>query len=516
MSTDVTNTVETRFTARDIASAALSRIRRSALAASKAVNALSGTLGSIKNITAKVSVAVAGGAVLTAAAGALAQINGEKEALAKSVGQDVNYIDAIAFRVQNLGLDYESVIDLAEELTNKLGEQASVGGVTAVTDALTILGIKFEDIKNLSQSDQFKKVFEAGLSVKDAQKAAAAFDILLGGEGNKTIGYLRSLGLTNDEIINSFNKINFLTKQGRDGFTKFAQQFSRTQKIIATVAQDAFGNISSSIEPLLNRLNSFLIENKKSIQENIKQYGDQFAAAVARIDFERIKGYFATFTSAIPSIVDQLKQAVSVAKQLAETFLTIGQAIINASNKVIDFINALKSIPKLGIFDAFGGSVFDTPAGQAAAGNTGTTPTSRPVRIPAAPPGALSVNSSGVATSATLTPNLPRNEPYVIPPIDGGFSKDSEVNLSQAKNELIDLGRQLRSGNISSEVTDESINRQAAAIAAQLKGSLNLNVSVRAEQGATVTQTGSTNSSPLVGNVGFTAPAAQPINRGGR
>ena len=130
-----------------------------------------------------------------------------------------------------MGFDFENVTDLAEEMTNKLGESRGMGEMTESTaDGLKLMGISFAEVKDLAPDQQFEKIISRLLEMEDASKAQAAADVLMGSEANRVIGALRNQGLTLDQLKKKSAENNFLTKEGIEGSKTYVNSINRLKK----------------------------------------------------------------------------------------------------------------------------------------------------------------------------------------------------------------------------------------------------------------------------------------------
>lgn len=192
--------------------------------------------------------------------------------LAASVQFPVRDLTAITGAVAGAGFEMDNVIDLIEEMNNKLGESAGLEPITPVHESLHILGLRFKDIAKLRPEEQFKKIVNAALAMEDAQKAAAAADILLGGEANKVIGVLRQQGGTIDEIIGKYDALNFRTKESLEGSQDFQEQMRLTSMAVKTVSTEVVGLIARSLAPLMEQLVNWMSANRELIASSITSF----------------------------------------------------------------------------------------------------------------------------------------------------------------------------------------------------------------------------------------------------
>lgn len=211
----------------------------------------------------------------TVAMAALNRETAQNAKLAESVSASATFVDNVAASLRSAGFETDNVIDLIEEMNNKLGESAGLEEISSVTESLGILGLKFREIKNLKPEDQFKAITNAALKMEDAQKAAAAADILMGGEANKMIGILRTQGATLDEVIRKQGELNLLTDKGRAGAVKFDTALGRTKRMIGTLSSEMAGLIGEQLVPLIKKMNAYILANKELIKTDILKFFDR-------------------------------------------------------------------------------------------------------------------------------------------------------------------------------------------------------------------------------------------------
>ena len=205
----------------------------------------------------------------------------EAEQLANSVGFNVNKLEALAGAVAPAGFQLDNVVDLIEEMNNKLGESAGLGEtITPVTESLAILGLRFKDIADLSPEKQFGAIANAALKMEDAQKAAAAADILLGGEANKIIGVLRQQGGTLEDIITQQEKLNFRTEESRRGAEAFVRQMGLTTRGVNSLGAEISGLAGKHLAPLLAKLTDWAAANKQIIADRVVSAATSISEAI--------------------------------------------------------------------------------------------------------------------------------------------------------------------------------------------------------------------------------------------
>lgn len=261
----------------------------------------SGILGAAKK--AGIGMALMGVSSV-AAAGMMNQQQQEVENLTKAVNANITTVEAVSSAISSAGLNVDNVIDLYEEMNNKLGESAGLEEITAVSESLAVLGLRFTDIKKLAPEEQFKKITDAALKMKDASKAQAAMDMLMGGEANKVVGILRQQGKSMDDIINNYDRLSFRTERSRQGARDMARQQSILGKVVGSLGKEISGLVGVHMAPLIDKFNQFLIANKQIIGQSIDQF------------FEKITG-------SVGDVSDVFEKALSWLKQLHANFESV-------------------------------------------------------------------------------------------------------------------------------------------------------------------------------------------------
>lgn len=266
----------------------------------------------------------------------------EIENLTKAVNGSIETVEAVSSAIASSGLEAESVIDLYEEMNNKLGESAGLEEITAVTESLGILGLRFRDIQKLSPEEQFKAITNAALKMEDATKAQAAADILMGGEANKIIGILRSQGKSMDDIIGNYEKLSFRTEESRQGARDQAASVGETMKIFASLSKEIAGLTGKYLAPMIDKFNKFVITNKELIGQSIDKFFKKVSDSVGDVSevFEKavkwlvdLNANFEQFKKwgAIIAKVTGIVVALSVALQGIIAVLTVINMVMAAN-----------------------------------------------------------------------------------------------------------------------------------------------------------------------------------------
>jgi len=260
--------IETVFKATDMVSGTMRRMTRSVL---KGGESMERAFVGVAKSSAKAATAISGiGGAGFAGVAALSSADARAQQLAKSVGVSVGLAEQLAAASGGAGFEFDNVIDLVEEMNNKLGESAGLEEITPVTESLQILGLSFEKIKNLAPEEQFKTITNAALQMEDAQKAAAAADILMGGEANKLIGVLRQQGATVDDIIKKYDDMSIRSEESREEAEAFTSVLSVVKFGAFGALKEMSGLLAAELTPALESLAKWMSENREQISAFVK------------------------------------------------------------------------------------------------------------------------------------------------------------------------------------------------------------------------------------------------------
>ena len=228
------------------------------------------SLSNIASLWTKISaVAVGVGGLLS---GVINQETAQLENMASALGVSGEFLDAVGGSVKALGFNFENAADLIEEMNNKLGESKGLEEITPVTEALEILNLKFSDLEKLAPEEQFKKIGNAALALKDQQKAVSAVDILMGGEANKIFGFMRKTGESFDTIIEKQMEMNFQTAESREGAVKMTASLGKLTKLFTSFSQLIAGLLGRYLAPLIDKFVVLGISFVKVIKTNFDLY----------------------------------------------------------------------------------------------------------------------------------------------------------------------------------------------------------------------------------------------------
>lgn len=192
----------------------------------------------------------------TGAVGGFLAINAataEQAGIAKSYGVNLSTFKAWDSLGKQIGLDGEAMGDLAEELANKVGEFKVLGEQSSVSDAFTGLGLTMKDLAGKTNEQQMALILDRAAKIEDQQVARSMIDMIMGGEGNKILTYMRESGKTYQGLIDAQKKYILTTEEGVQGAVRGQMAFSNLWVAISSASQEVVGVLADELAPSITK-----------------------------------------------------------------------------------------------------------------------------------------------------------------------------------------------------------------------------------------------------------------------
>ena len=271
--------------------------------------------------------AAAAGTAVVGAANLVNRATSERARLAESVQLSMETLAAFEPAAKGIGLNFENIVDLAEEMTNKIGEMRNLGEMTSLQEGLSGLKLRFEEIRDLKPDEQFNKIVAAAAELGDIQRASSALDQIFGGEASKLAGaYLATLdrlNLSHAEYQTRARSLNFLTESGTRGALQYNDAISQTTSFVTSLSREGFGLLGAAMAPVIEQFNEFVIANKAGISAGLTAGISSIAAAFAEIDFQEAADGVVTLAAGVGDVVttvDSLIQSAGGIENVAKAF----------------------------------------------------------------------------------------------------------------------------------------------------------------------------------------------------
>ncbi|HGM5417650.1 TPA: hypothetical protein ACKP1J_002020 [Serratia liquefaciens] len=173
---------------------------------------------------------------------------------ARTYGVGVETYNAWDSYAQQMGLNGENFGDLLEELKNKVGEYKATGEQSSLNDAFKMLGFGAGDLAGMNNEQMFEKIIGRALTHKDEQEAASAVDMLMGGEANKILTYMRLTGKSYKEMMDQQKRYNLVTKEGADGAIRGNIAFNNLRTVWGSSVEEIAGKLGNDLSPMVTEL----------------------------------------------------------------------------------------------------------------------------------------------------------------------------------------------------------------------------------------------------------------------
>lgn len=184
----------------------------------------------------------------------------EKAGIAKSYGVGVETFNAWDSVGKQYGMNGENFGDLFEEYLHKAGEYKQNGKQGGLQDAFETLGFKAGDLAGLSDIDQFSKIVERALTLKDQSKASFALDSLFGGEASKMLMLLKQSGKSYRDLMDEQKRYQLVTEEGARGAVEGNRAVSNLQTVLSSAMDEISGQLGGQLSPQIKSLTDNLAE----------------------------------------------------------------------------------------------------------------------------------------------------------------------------------------------------------------------------------------------------------------
>lgn len=184
----------------------------------------------------------------------------EKTGVARSYGVGVETFNAWDTLGKQYGMNGENFGDLFEEYLHKAGEYKQNGKQGGLQDAFETLGFKAGDLAGLSDLDQFSKIVERALTLKDQSKASFALDSLFGGEASKMLMLLKQSGKSYRDLMDEQKRYQLVTEDGARGAVEGNRAVTNLQTVLSSAMDEISGQLGGQLSPQIKSLTDNLAE----------------------------------------------------------------------------------------------------------------------------------------------------------------------------------------------------------------------------------------------------------------
>ena len=209
---------------------------------------------------------LAGGAAAIASPIMLNAQTAEELGQARGYGMSIEKYKAGGALAAQFGLNAENYGDLAEESTNKIWED---GNEKTLNPLLQQLGLSKGVVVKMGRQKAFDLLMQKLSTMKNGAAAASLADQLMGGEANKLLTGLHTIGKTYNQAMQEANRYNLLTHEGAEGAMQASTAVNRLWGVAESGMQDTVGKITKELVPSIDDASVGLAKWIKDMQPQI-------------------------------------------------------------------------------------------------------------------------------------------------------------------------------------------------------------------------------------------------------
>lgn len=278
----------------------------------------------------------------------------EMSKLAEASGVSLNFIKAMSAQAKLLGFNFNNVLDLAEELNNKVGGQASGFEEINLLEGIKTLGVEFENLKDLDPEEQFTKIAVASQKMLKSgkltfQEIVSANDKIFGGEGNRLLGMIAKMNVGLDEYLERQKKITGLSSEIEQGAIRFTVAFNDVQSLLGrvfnTLAASIGGKLAPSIELIVNRF----LEMEDVVDSLIDEFGELFTDLLVQ-GMLVMGDIFKAFNDNKAEIIEFLKNLTIILVKIFKLGISLAITAIKIFNAAAPIIKGIFNTLRLLFF----------------------------------------------------------------------------------------------------------------------------------------------------------------------
>lgn len=293
--------------------------------AKKDTQSLSSSLKSaVKPLAAIGAAGAAAGGVLFGYASKTSAAADRIDKMSQKLGLSTEAFQEWDYVLEMSGTSIDSMQAGIKTLTNKFDE--AVNGSDQAAEMFGKLGLKMEDIKDLSREDLFAKVIEGFQGMEDNAERAALANDLLGKSGTELIPVFNTTSEETKELINNLHEMGGVMSDEavRDG-AKFDDSMTSMKRAFAGAANSIAAELLPAFTKLVDKITKFVQEGGLTkILTTLKKLTPVIAGAISTmVAYKTAMG--------ITAVITALTKATE-GQTIAQTLLN---AVMNANPFVL-------------------------------------------------------------------------------------------------------------------------------------------------------------------------------------
>jgi hypothetical protein len=197
--------------------------------------------------------------------------------LANALGISAERLETWGFLLGAIGLDAQSVTKTMRVLNDRIGELAQgADAPKTLTRAVKNLKLESKALQDLAPEQQFEAILQAAQDAEDGQLAMASATELLGREGVKLVGWVRTQTMSVAELLEMQAKLNLQTEEGRAGAVRMTAAMDNLGAATESMWALFSGLVGEALAPVVEAFNMWVAANRELIQQKIKQWAESF------------------------------------------------------------------------------------------------------------------------------------------------------------------------------------------------------------------------------------------------
>lgn len=201
--------------------------------------------------------------------------------LADALGISAEKMETWGFLLGAIGLDAESVVKTMRVLNDRIGELAQGAAASAtLRRAVKQLNLEYKDLKDLAPEEQFERILQASQDAENGQLAMSAASEILGREGVKLVGWVRSQADSVAELLELQRQLNLQTDDGRHGAVRMTAAMDNLGAVTESTWKLFSGLVGETLAPIVESSNKWVAANRELIQQKIGEWAEGFGRLV--------------------------------------------------------------------------------------------------------------------------------------------------------------------------------------------------------------------------------------------
>lgn len=280
----------------------------------------------------------------------------EMNMMAKVTGVSLDTLRSLDLEAKNVGMSFNNVKDVLEELNEKMGAEANSIIDPKFRQGLYLLGLDIDKLVKLKPDKQLDLIMNASKRLADKgkmQEVSTAFKSLFGGQSQMLLGSfvesMKEADLSFQQLIERNLKANSLSKESVDGARAWVRALNYVISAVKTLSEEFFGLVGNALKPFtetfmatfdnlkesMNGLFDFLVDTVVNVLI------DSFVLLVKLFDY--IRSNPESVKKVISTFVTTLKNLFNVGVSLTKILVAMSPVLILLFNSVLKVVEALTS-----------------------------------------------------------------------------------------------------------------------------------------------------------------------------